>query len=270
LSVIKKIIAQYNSIIQWLFAFLKIVNVNINGARVNSPGSECINMNRITTIFIAGDSTAAVKLPEKRPETGWGEPFEHYLKSNAVLDNRAINGRSTKSFLKQGHLASIESKIRPGDYLIIQFGHNDQKIEDPERGTSPYGDYQENLLEYVDAARRNHAHPVLFTPVTRRKYEGSTIDPLSVGDFPEAMKQFAEKNQVPLLDIHKATRDFFNSMGHRESASYFLHLAPGESPNYPDGLEDNTHFNEKGAEAVAHLIAEKIKGSDLPLKNLLK
>nr|WP_257990779.1 rhamnogalacturonan acetylesterase [Bacillus infantis] len=228
-------------------------------------------MDQKTTIFIAGDSTAAVKLPEKRPETGWGEPFEHYLKRGAVLDNRAINGRSTKSFINQGHLASIESSISPGDYLIIQFGHNDQKTEDPERGTSPYGDYQENLLEYVETARRNQAHPVLFTSVTRRKYDGGdTIDELSVGDFPEAMKQFAKKNQVPLLDIHEATRDFFNSMGHRESASYFLHLAPGESPNYPDGLEDNTHFNEKGAEAVARLIAEKIKESDLPLKNLLK
>jgi lysophospholipase L1-like esterase len=226
-------------------------------------------MNRKTTIFIAGDSTAAVKLPEKRPETGWGEPFAHYLRSSAVLENRAINGRSTKSFLKQGHLASIESSIRPGDYLIIQFGHNDQKTEDPERGTNPYGDYQEYLLEYVSAARRHLATPVLFTPVTRRKYDGSTIDPLSVGEFPDAMKQFAERCQVPILDIHQATRDFFNSMGQEESAAYFLHLTPGESPNYPDGLEDNTHFNEKGAEAMAHLIAEEIKRSGLPLKNLL-
>lgn len=223
-----------------------------------------------TTIFIAGDSTAAVKLPEKRPETGWGEAFVQYLNRHAVLDNRAINGRSTKSFIKQGHLTSIESSIKPGDYLIIQFGHNDQKTEDPERGTRPYGDYQEYLLEYVETARRNQAHPVLFTPVTRRKFDGTnTIDELSVGDFPEAMKQFAEKNQVPLLDIHKATRNFFNSMGQDESALYFMHLAPGESPNYPDGLEDNTHFNEKGAEAVAHLIAEEIKKSDLPLKDLL-
>ena len=97
------------------------------------------------TIYIAGDSTAAIKLPEKRPETGWGEAFQAYFKENVKIENRAINGRSTKSFINEGHLDKIEKSIQPGDYLIIQFGHNDQKIEDLERGTHPYGDYQVNL-----------------------------------------------------------------------------------------------------------------------------
>lgn len=222
------------------------------------------------TIFIAGDSTASSKLQEKRPETGWGEAFQPYFKDHVIIDNRAINGRSTKSFIKEGHLENIKKSIKSGDYLLIQFGHNDQKIEDPERGTHPYRDYQENLQAFIDVAYSGDAYPLLLTPVTRRNFDGDKIDPKSVGDFPEAMLTFAKNHQVPVLDIHKLTREWMDSIGIEESITYFLHLSPGESENYPDGVHDNTHFNERGARAVAHLIVEAIKKSELPLKNLLK
>lgn len=227
-------------------------------------------MEKTITIYIAGDSTAAIKLPDKRPETGWGEAFQPYFKENVRIENRAINGRSTKSFIKEGHLDEIENSIQPSDYFIIQFGHNDQKIEDPERGTQPFEDYQDNLLKYVEVARRKNAHPLLLTPVTRRKWDKDKLDPLSVGEFPKAMLHFAKKNNVPILDIHKRSREFLEAIGKEESASYYLHLAPGESENYPDGIIDDTHFNGKGAEAVAQLIIDAIKESDLPLKNLLQ
>lgn len=227
-------------------------------------------MEKMITIYIAGDSTAAIKLPDKRPETGWGEAFQPYFKENVRIENRAINGRSTKSFIKEGHLDEIANSIQPSDYFIIQFGHNDQKIEDPERGTQPFGDYQDNLLKYVEVARRKNAHPLLLTSVTRRKWDGDKLDPLSVGEFPKAMLHFAKKNNVPILDIHKRSREFLETIGKEESASYYLHLAPGESENYPDGIIDDTHFNGKGAEAVAQLIIDAIKESDLLLKNLLK
>jgi lysophospholipase L1-like esterase len=222
------------------------------------------------TIFIAGDSTAAIKLPEKRPETGWGEAFQAYFKENVKIDNRAINGRSTKSFINEGHLARIEKSMQPGDYLIIQFGHNDQKIEDPERGTHPYGDYQENLYQYIQAAYQKNAYPLLLTSVTRRKFEDEEIDNMSVGDYPQAMIQFAEKYHVPVLDIHKITTEFMGAMGDEKSKKYYLHLPPGQSENYPEGIIDNTHFNEEGAKKVAQLIIEAIQQSDLPLGNLLK
>ncbi|MFJ5762465.1 rhamnogalacturonan acetylesterase [Neobacillus sp. NPDC093182] len=222
------------------------------------------------TIYIAGDSTAAIKLPEKRPETGWGEAFHPYFKENVKIDNRAINGRSTKSFINEGHLAEIEKSMQPGDYLIIQFGHNDQKIEDPERGTHPYGDYQENLYQYIQAAFQKNAYPLLLTSVTRRKFEDDKIDNMSVGDYPQAMIQFAEKYHVPVLDIHKITTELMGKIGNEESKKYYLHLPRGQSENYPEGIIDNTHFNEEGAKKVAQLIIEAIQQSDLPLRNLLK
>lgn len=222
------------------------------------------------TIYIAGDSTAAVKTKDKRPETGWGEAFQPFFKENVRIENRALNGRSTKTFINQGHLADIEKSIQPGDYLFIQFGHNDQKIEDPERGTQPYGDYQENLLKFVDGARRKQAIPILLTPVTRRMFDSDNrIDSMSVGDFPKAMVNLAVKNNIAVLDIHKMTREFMDAAGKAESKEYYLHLAPGQSENYPDGNNDNTHFNEKGAKAVAKLIITAIKESDLPIKKLL-
>jgi lysophospholipase L1-like esterase len=227
-------------------------------------------MDNLITIYIAGDSTAAMKLPEKKPETGWGEAFQAYFKENVKIENRAINGRSTKSFIKEGHLAKIENSIKPGDYLIIQFGHNDQKIEDPERGTQPYGDYQDNLSQFIQAAYQKNAYPLLLTSVTRRKFEDDKIDSMSVGDYPQAMIQFAQKNHVPVLDIHKITNEFMGKAGDEESKKYYLHVPPGQSYNYPEGITDNTHFNEEGAKIVAQLIIEAINKSDLPLRNLLK
>ncbi|MEC1523346.1 rhamnogalacturonan acetylesterase [Neobacillus niacini] len=222
------------------------------------------------TIYIAGDSTAASKLPEKRPETGWGEAFQAYFKEDVRIENCAINGRSTKSFINEGHLARIENSIQPGDFLIIQFGHNDQKIEDPERGTLPYGDYQDNLGQFIQVAYRKNANPLLLTSVTRRKFEEDKIDHMSVGDFPQAMIHFAGKYHVPVLDIHKITTEFMGKIGNEESKKYYLHLPPGQSENYPEGIIDNTHFNEHGAKMVAQLIIEAIQQSDLPLRNLLK
>lgn len=222
------------------------------------------------TIYIAGDSTAAIKLPEKRPETGWGEAFQNYFKENVKIENRAINGRSTKSFINEGHLAKIEKSIQPGDYLIIQFGHNDQKIEDPERGTHPYGDYQDNLGKFIQVAHQKNAFPLLLTSVTRRKFEDEKIDSMSVGDYPQAMIQFAEKYRVPILDIHKITTEFMSTAGNEQSKKYYLHLQPVQSDNYPEGITDNTHFNEEGAKKVAELIIKTIQQSDLPLRNHLK
>jgi lysophospholipase L1-like esterase len=227
-------------------------------------------MDNQITIYIAGDSTAAIKLPEKRPETGWGEAFQAYFKENVKIENRAINGRSTKSFINEGHLAAIEKSMQLGDYLIIQFGHNDQKLEDPERGTHPYRDYQENLYQYIQAAYQKNAYPLLLTSVTRRNFENEKIDSMSVGDYPQAMIQFAGKYQVPVLDIHKITTEFMAKAGDEESKKYYLHLPPVQSENYPEGITDNTHFNEEGAKKVAQLIIEAIQQSDLPIKNLLK
>ncbi|MEK4654250.1 rhamnogalacturonan acetylesterase [Niallia sp. FSL W8-0954] len=221
------------------------------------------------TIFIAGDSTAAEKTPDKRPETGWGEKLSTFFTDQIVIDNRAVNGRSTKSFINEGRLSAIEEAIHPGDYLFIQFGHNDQK-DDPARGTDPYGDYQTNLHTFIHTANKHNAHPVLLTSVSRRHFRNQLIDHMSLGEYPQAMRELAKTSKVALLDIHKKSIDFFQSLGPDLSRNFFLHLEANESSNYPIGVKDDTHFNNQGAEAVAKLICNAIKESDLPLKRFLK
>ncbi|AYV68547.1 MULTISPECIES: rhamnogalacturonan acetylesterase [Niallia] len=221
------------------------------------------------TIFIAGDSTAAEKTPDKRPETGWGEKLSTFFTDQIVIDNRAVNGRSTKSFINEGRLSAIEEAIHPGDYLFIQFGHNDQK-DDPARGTDPYEDYQTNLHTFIHTANKHNAHPVLLTSVSRRHFRNQLIDHMSLGEYPQAMRELAKTSKVALLDIHKKSIDFFQSLGPDLSRNFFLHLEAYESSNYPIGVKDDTHFNNQGAEAVAKLICNAIKESDLPLKRFLK
>lgn len=221
-------------------------------------------------LFIAGDSTAAKKLPEKRPEAGWGEFIGDFFTDQVTVENLAINGRSTKSFIAEGRLLNIAQQIQPGDYLFIQFGHNDQKIEDDTRGTDPYTTYQENLLQFVEVAKKNQATPVLLTSVTRRGYVNGKIDSTLLGDYPEACRQLAKEKNIPLLDLNCVTIDFFNEYNDDTSRQFFLQLPPHTHVNYPNGVCDNTHFNELGAKTVAKLVAETLALSSLPLKKELK
>lgn len=216
-------------------------------------------------VFIAGDSTAAAKSPEKRPESGWGEHLAQHLRPGIRVLNYAVNGRSTKSFLAEGRLAEIERQLKPGDYLFIQFGHNDQKQEDPERYTDPEKLYQENLALFVKTARGRGAHPLIFSSVSRRAFVKGQIVSDNLGDYPQAARMVAERLQVPFVDLFQSTSALLDELGEEASRGLFLQLKPGESENYPDGVEDNTHFNEYGALCVARLAAAELRKLSLPI-----
>ncbi|MDO7905549.1 rhamnogalacturonan acetylesterase [Paenibacillus sp. JX-17] len=214
-------------------------------------------MNR--TIYIAGDSTAAPKSGDQKPMAGWGEYIPLFFSPQLNFSNWAINGRSTKSFIDQGRLSAMLDQFHPGDYLIIQFGHNDGKIDDPERYTNPHTDFKRNLSLFTVSARSRGVLPVLLTPVSRRRFlvDGSP-DPLAVGEYPAAVKEAAAETGTPLLDLFSLTQKLYGSLGIRDSAKLFLHLPAGRHPNYPDGVEDDTHFNERGARLVAEQVAEAV------------
>lgn len=220
---------------------------------------------RKAVLFIAGDSTAAPKLPEKRPESGWGEHLEQHLLPGVRVENHAVNGRSTKSFREEGRLREIEQQLQPGDYLIIQFGHNDQKSEDPARYTEPYGQYQENLKLYAGIARQKGAFPIIFSSVSRRVFVEGEVDEGNLGDYPRAAKEIAEQLDVPFVDMFQKTVALLNELGEEASRALFLQLQPQESENYPDGVEDNTHFNGEGAARIAELAADELRKLDLPI-----
>ncbi|KAF1300578.1 MULTISPECIES: rhamnogalacturonan acetylesterase [Enterococcus] len=224
----------------------------------------------MTQIFIAGDSTAAQKIPEKRPETGWGEKLGDFFTSEITIKNHAQNGRSTKSFLAEGRLKTIEKEIQTGDYLLIQFGHNDQK-EDPTRGTNPFDTYQKNLQLFADVTRKKRATPIFLTSITRRMYlPNGTLDPLTLGDYPEAMKQLALEQRILLLDLFTKSQESLRQKKQDETKKLYLHGTPGEFSTYPEGVQDNTHLNEAGAEWIAQLVVDELQKTDCPLKESLK
>ncbi|MDE6046813.1 MAG: rhamnogalacturonan acetylesterase, partial [Alistipes sp.] len=183
-------------------------------------------------IYLIGDSTCATKkLDKQNPERGWGHMFQPLFDEAVLVENHAVNGRSTKSFRDEGRWERVYDKLQPGDYVFIQFGHNDQKINDSTRYSSPV-QYAENLRRYVREAREKGAQPVLLTPIVRRHFvDGVLTD--THGDYPAAMRRVAEEENVPLLDMEPLTREWVASLGDEASKACFMWVAPGTCPLYP-------------------------------------
>ncbi|MFJ8589795.1 rhamnogalacturonan acetylesterase [Streptomyces sp. NPDC093598] len=204
---------------------------------------------RARTLYIAGDSTAAQKYADAAPETGWGMALPFFLHKDRPVANHAVNGRSSKSFVDEGRLAVILRQIRPGDFLLIQFGHNDEKANDPARYTEPWTTYQDHLRMYIDGARARGARPVLATSVERRKFDAAGKALPTHGDYPAAMRALAKEEQVTLLDIQALSIALWQRLGVEETKKYF---------NWTATEQDNTHFNPPGAIAVARLVAREM------------
>lgn len=216
-------------------------------------------------IFIIGDSTACNYDESVAPRMGWGQVFNRFFYKNIMVRNYALSARSSKSFWDEGHFAAFVDDIQVGDYLFIQFGHNDEKNQDPLRYTEPYTTYKQYLSQYIDECKRRGGRPVLLTPVSRRKFNDDGTLKATHGEYPAAMIELGREKQVPVIDITEKSRELFESLGPEGTKELFLHLAPGESPNYPDGVEDNTHFKEQGAAAVSKLVLEGIRENRLLL-----
>lgn len=217
------------------------------------------------TLYLVGDSTMADKPDLELPERGWGQLFRELVQSPLQLDNRALNGRSTLSFRAQGHWQRVRDVLQPGDWVVIQFGHNDSKVNDPERFAAAETDYRANLIRFVREVREKSAHPVLATPVARRRWTatGEWFD--THGVYPDVVRTVAAAEGVPLLDLEARTRAYFAGLGAEKSKPHFLHFAPGEHPRLPDGKRDDTHFSERGARIVAALAADEIRRVGLDL-----
>ena len=216
------------------------------------------------TIYLAGDSTMSEKRPEKRPETGWGMQFQQFFNDNVTIANHARNGRSTRTFIEEGRWDSIVGLLQPGDYVFIQFGHNDQSKHKVDRYTSP-DEYYENLCRFSEDVRTKGASPVLLTPVMRRRFNeyGKFYD--VHGEYPDLVRKAARDKNVPLLDMHKASEMLLVDLGEEASKSLFLIADSGVWTNYPDGINDNTHFNKQGAKEMARLAIEEIQKSELAI-----
>ncbi len=212
-------------------------------------------------IFWAGDSTVQTNNYKTYPQTGIGQVLPLFLKEEYQVCNFAKNGRSTKSFMDEGRLSAIEEQIGEGDFLFIQFGHNDEKKEDPSRYTEAFTSFIENLECYIKVAREHKATPVLITPLERRCFRDDKH--LGIGahsDYVAAMKQTAEKCNVPLVDLYSMSRVELKKAGEVQSRNWYMYFPEGVYANHPEESKDNTHLRYEGAVHFASLIAKGLKG----------
>ena len=220
-------------------------------------------------IFIAGDSTAANKEVKAFPETGWGMPFAYFFDSTVTVDNRAKNGRSTRTFISEGLWQKLVEDVSEGDYVLIQFGHNDESKEKTDRYTTPE-EYKANLVRFITETRNRKANPVLLTPVSRRQFDSAGHVKETHLVYSQLVREVAKDQSVPLIDLDNKSRELLQQFGKENSKLLFMQLEPGEHPNYPGGRNDNTHFNELGARKMAQLVLQGIKELHLELAERIR
>ncbi len=221
-------------------------------------------------IFLIGDSTMADKPLVGNPERGWGQMVPRFFVEGMVIENHARNGRSTKSFLREGRWNEVYEKLRPGDYVFMQFGHNDAKKEDTSRYAEAHTNYQTNLLRFIRDARSKHATPILLTPVCRRRFDaqGKVYD--VHGEYTAVVRALGVTENVPVIDLNKKSFALFEKLGPDETKKMFLHASPKTFSAISEGKNDDTHFNSVGAERVAEMVIEGIKELDISVTKFLK
>ncbi|MEI6196231.1 MAG: rhamnogalacturonan acetylesterase [Verrucomicrobiota bacterium] len=212
------------------------------------------------TIFLIGDSTMANKplIPEN-PERGWGQMLPPYFEAGVRVENHAMNGRSSKSFRDEGRWQAVEDSLKPGDWVIIQFGHNDEKDKDATRYSAPFGSFKTNLTQYVLEARAHGANPILATPTARRKFDddGKLVD--THGDYVKAVRDVAAEQGVPLIDLNRRSDELLRREGPELSKKNYIWVTAEEYPALPKGRQDDTHFCAFGASRMCDLAVAEIK-----------
>lgn len=220
----------------------------------------------VPTVFISGDST--VTDYDVEPYASWGQMIPRFFNDGVSFANYAESGARLDTFKERGRFEKILSEVKPGDWVFIEFGHNDQKLHGP--GTGAYYFYMYQLKEYIDEVRSRGAYPVFLTPTCRRYFddEGHIIS--SHEDYPEAMRFIAQRENVPLIDLQEMTRTLYETLGVEESKHAFVQYPAGTYPGQKEDLKDNTHFNPYGAYEIAQCVIEGMKQLDLPLVQYIR
>ena len=215
------------------------------------------------TVYLIGDSTVCLFGPAQSPLTGWGMPFANFFDTSVIVKDKAESGASTRTFIEEKLWKPVEDSLRQGDYLLIQFGHNDE-VQTKDSYTTEK-DFKANLIRFINAARNKKANPVLITSVARRKFDDSAHIQETHEPYAGFVRNVALEYKVPLIDLNKKSQDLLQQLGPDKSKFLFNYLAPGENPHFPEGNEDNTHFNELGARRIAEIVLAEIKTLKLEL-----
>ena len=237
------------------------LTLELNGKR---PGVKSI---RVTprpdaiTVFLAGDSTVTDQTSE--PYAGWGQMLPRFFKSGVAVANHAESGESLRAFRAERRLDKILSQMKSGDYLFIQFGHNDMKEKG--EGVGAFTTFKRDLEDHVAQGRENGATVVLVTPMHRRRFDDDGTIQNTHGDYPEAVRQVAKEQNVALIDLHAMSKQLYEAMGPEQSTKAFVHYPANTFPEQEKALADNTHFNNYGAYELARCVVEGIRAAKLPL-----
>jgi lysophospholipase L1-like esterase len=225
-----------------------------------------------TTIYTIGDSTMADKIkPDENPEKGWCQVLPSFFDLNTItIDNRAVNGRSTKSFINEKRWESVYKSLKKGDYVFIQFGHNDAKVADSTRYTNSHTAYRHNLIRFVTETREKGAIPILFSSIARRNFneQGVLVD--THGDYPLEARLVAQEYQVPFIDLEYFSEILEQSYGPEKSKELHLYFKAGEHPYYPEGKSDDTHLSLRGAMEIAKIAIRELHKLDLGINKYSK
>jgi len=228
-------------------------------ARLYDAAHPAPNAATVCTIYMIGDSTMSNKpLIPAYPERGWGQLFSLYFQSGVRIENHAMNGRSSKSFIGEGRWKTVRDELKPGDWVIIQFGHNDNK-PDTNRFTEPFGSFKTNLMMYVEESKARGAHPLLCTSIARRKFDadGKLVD--THGDYIVATRQVATEEKIPLLDLNKRTDELLRQLGDDRSKMLYDWVTTNDIPGMKTNLVDDTHLNAFGASRVCDMAVAEIR-----------
>jgi lysophospholipase L1-like esterase len=241
------------------------LTLEFNGPHPQVAEVEITFIANVTTVYLCGNSTVVDQ--DNEPWASWGQMIPAFFNDRVCFANYAESGESVSSFIAANRFRKIESLLKPGDYVFIEFGHNDQKQVG--EGMGPYKNFYTNLRTMVKQIRGKGAFPVLITPTQRRSFntEGKITD--THGEYPDAMRLLAKEEQVPLIDLHAFTRTLYEALGVENSRRAFVHYPANTFPGQSKALEDNTHFNPYGAYEIAKCVIEGMKQVHLPLTGFL-
>ncbi len=221
-------------------------------------------------LFLVGDSTMADKPLNDNPERGWGQLLPLFFDSASFkIENHARNGRSTRSFIYESRWDTVISRMKEGDFVIIQFGHNDGVIEKTGRYSTPE-EYRYNLSKFIKETKLKGAHPIVCTPIVRRKFDDSGILVDTHGEYPGIVREIAVSLNVPLIDMQTESEKIVTALGDEQSKKLYLHIEPGKYKSLPEGKKDDTHFSEEGARTMAGIAVRIIKEKKIPLERYSK
>jgi len=221
-----------------------------------------------TTVFLCGNSTVVDQ--ELEPWASWGQMIPRWFNENVGISNHAESGLTLRTFLNGHRLDKVLSMLKPNDYVFVEFGHNDQKEHQP--GDGAWYHFAHQLKIFIDKVRGAKAHIVFVTPTQRRRFDDATHSKIQEthGDYPDAMREVARRENVPLIELHDMTRDFFETLGFEGSKKGLVHYPANTFPGQTKALEDNTHFNPYGAYEVSKMVVMGMKQLGLPLVSNLR